>query len=94
MLAGISLDDTQSFRSWATSILPWLNAVMEDVAQGISGDIPDIKERQSRYTAYQGTLVELYAKAETYYKGALAIALERRSKEVKPSLARILNSLG
>lgn len=89
-LTGIELDDNQPFRAWAMSILPWLREAMQDVAEGISCDVAELIARQTRYTAYQGTLVEIYAKAEAYYVTALAKAMEKAAREVSTSLvARI-----
>jgi len=88
LLSGIKLDDKQNFREWAESILPWINGVMLDVSQGITGDIADLLARQERYTGYAGAVVELYAKADAYYKTALAEAMEKA--QAPPSLvARI-----
>lgn len=90
LLTGIQLDDKTPFRKWAEGILPWLNAVMEDVGKGTAEDIGPLKERQDRYTAYQGTLVELYSKAQAYYKDALARSMEKHMKDAPASLvARI-----
>lgn len=86
MLEGISLDDKKSFRDWATEMLGWLNPAMADVSQGIGGDIGTLLERQQRYTAYAGTVVEIYAKADAYYKTALAEATVKYAKHLSPSL--------
>ncbi len=77
MLTGISLNDTTSFITWANSIFPWLNEAMKDVSGGIGTELLSMKERQARYTAYLGTLVELDSKAETYRKAALAEAINK-----------------
>lgn len=91
MLTGITLDDQQSFRTWAESILPWLNEAMRDVSEGIGGDIAILLDKQQRYTAYAGALTEVYAKAEAYYKTALAEAMEKMTKKGIPAslVARI-----
>ena len=86
MLTGISLDDKTSFVTWAESILPWLNAAMSDVSAGIGIELHFMKERQVRYTAYLGTLVELDSKAETYRKAALAEAINKYAGKYSPSL--------
>lgn len=86
MLTGIELDDNQSFRSWAESILPWLREAMSDVAEGIGGDIGVLLNKQQRYTAYAGALTEIYAKAQSYYESAQAEAIEKWSKKLPPSL--------
>lgn len=86
MLTGIQLDDKTSFITWAESILPWLNAVMIDVSAGIGSELQAMKERQVRYTAYLGTLVELDSKAETYRKAALAEAIDKYAGKYSPSL--------
>jgi hypothetical protein len=85
-LTGIELDDKQTFRQWAESILPWLREVMADVAEGISCDIGELVARQERYTGYAGALVEIYAKAEAYKVSALAEAMEKAAKTVATSL--------
>jgi hypothetical protein len=86
MLTGIKLDDQTSFVTWANSILPWLNATMSDVAGGIGTELQSMKDRQVRYTAYLGTLVELDSKAETYKKAALAEAINKYAGKYSPSL--------
>jgi hypothetical protein len=86
MLTGIQLNDQTSFITWAESILPWLNAVMTDVSAGIGTELQAMKERQVRYTAYLGTLVELDSKAETYRKAALAEAIDKYAGKYSPSL--------
>ena len=86
MLIGISLEDTTSFITWANSILPWLNIAMKDVSEGIGTELQAMKERQVRYTAYLGTLVELDSKAETYRKAALAEAINKYAGKYPPSL--------
>ncbi|MCX7635641.1 MAG: hypothetical protein N2Z74_07850 [Syntrophales bacterium] len=84
-LAGIDLEEQVPFRTWAESILPWLREVMADVAEGISSDIADLLARQERYTGYQGALVEIYARAQSYYITALAEAMERALKREIPT---------
>jgi predicted transcriptional regulator len=86
MFNGIQLDDNTSFRVWAESILPWLNESMHYVAEGISGDIPQLLERQEKYTGIAGRLVELYAESDAFYQTALAEAIEKYSKTLSPSL--------
>ncbi len=86
ILTGISLDNTTSFITWANSILPWLNIAMKDVSEGIGTELQAMKERQVRYTAYLGTLVELDSKAETYRKAALAEAINKYAGKYSPSL--------
>ncbi|NLW47426.1 MAG: hypothetical protein GXY86_08830 [Firmicutes bacterium] len=81
LLTGISLSDNTPFEDWATNILPWLREAMNDVAEGITGDIATLLDKQQRYTAYAGALVEIYAKAEAYYKTKLAEAMEAAIKE-------------
>lgn len=85
MLDGIQLDDSTSFREWATGLLPWLNEAMHYVAEGLSGDIADLLRRQEVYAGYAGRLVELYAQAEAYLVTARAEAMERQIKKGIPS---------
>lgn len=85
MLTGIILDDSQSFRAWATSILPWLNETMSDVAEGIGGDIGILLDKQQRYTAYAGAMTEVYAKAQSYYETALAEGIIKMKDKGIPS---------
>lgn len=81
LLTGIDLNDNILFEDWAVKILPWLREAMNDVAEGITGDIATLLDKQQRYTAYAGALVEIYAKAEAYYKTELAEAMEAAIKE-------------
>lgn len=81
LLTGIDLNDNILFEDWAVKILPWLREAMNDVAEGITGDIATLLDKQQRYTAYAGALVEIYAKAEAYYKTKLAEAMEAAIKE-------------
>ena len=83
-LEGIQLDDSTSFRTWAESVIPFLNEAAHYIAEGISGD--DLAIRQEKYTGYAGRMVEIYAEADTYYKNALAEAIEKYSGKVSPSL--------
>ena len=86
-LDGIKLDDTKPFYDWAMGLLPWLNATMRDVAAGIGTNLAEMKERQIRYTAYAGRLVEILAEAEGYYQTALADEMTRlREKGMSPML--------
>lgn len=81
LLTGIDLNDNILFEDWAVKILPWLREAMNDVAEGITGDIATLLDKQQRYTAYAGALVEIYAKAEAYYKTELAEAMEQAIKD-------------
>jgi len=83
-LEGIQLDDSTSFRNWAESVIPFLNEAAHYIAEGISGD--DLAVRQEKYTGYAGRMVEIYAEADTYYKGSLAEAIEKYSGKVSLSL--------
>ena len=86
-LKGIELDDTKPFYDWAMELLPWLNATMKDVAAGIGTNLAEMKERQIRYTAYAGRLVEILAEAEAYYQTALADEMTRlKESGVSPML--------
>lgn len=86
-LKGIELDDTKPFYDWAMELLPWLNATMRDVAHGIGTNLAEMKERQIRYTAYAGRLVEILAEAEAYYQTALAEEMTRlREQGMSPML--------
>lgn len=86
-LNGIELDDKKPFYDWAMELLPWLNATMKDVAAGIGTNLAEMKERQIRYTAYAGRLVEILAEAEAYYQTALADEMTRlREKGMSPML--------
>ena len=86
-LDGIKLDDNKTFYGWATELLPWLNETMRDVAAGIGANLAEMKERQIRYTAYAGRLVEILAEAEAYYQTALADEMTRlREKGMSPML--------
>lgn len=86
-LNGIELDDKKPFYDWAMELLPWLNATMKDVAAGIGTNLAEMKERQIRYTAYAGRLVEILAEAEAYYQTALADEMTRlREQGMSPML--------
>ncbi|HHU83375.1 MAG TPA: hypothetical protein GXZ26_10275 [Firmicutes bacterium] len=86
-LDGIQLDDTKPFYDWAMELLPWLNGTMRDVAAGIGTNLAEMKERQIRYTAYAGRLVEILAEAEAYYQTALADEMTRlREQGMSPML--------
>lgn len=86
MLEGITLDDKKDFYTWATELLPWLNATMKDVNHGIGSSIEEVIERQTRYSSYAGRLVELLAEAEGYYTSALAEQMEKLNGTISPML--------
>jgi hypothetical protein len=77
MLDGIKLNDSTSFEEWAEIVIPWLNNVLSDVGVELPDDIYQLRERQKRNAGYLGLLAKILAKAEFYYKNALAEATEK-----------------